>query len=344
MYRRRRPPRGEVAFSFDSFLDLVANVCGIIIRLILVAWVGARTYHSAMEGTTPATAPATAAAAAADPLSPELAKTKSEIDKARAKLLEELHELRLVQVKSEQSGRLLEDLSSQQQETSRQQQALDQAMADKGLVGVERPQPAPALSLADLKKRQEEFVRQIKELQQLPASKKILRFRTPVSQPVRIDELFFECQAGRVSFIDLQAFKLEVEHQARDLMRQMEKDGRAMTVAGPIGPFRMHFAIQAPRLFSNLDLVQHWGLEPILPVRGETFEQAIKPGSAFRQIADTALPDHTVVTFCVYPESFGLFRQLRDFLCDRGLEVAARPLPDGVPIRWGSDGSASRGQ
>src|SRR5262245_43388676 len=44
MYRRRRRPEREIAFSFDSFLDLVANVVGIIIRLILVAWVGARTY------------------------------------------------------------------------------------------------------------------------------------------------------------------------------------------------------------------------------------------------------------------------------------------------------------
>ena len=42
--RRRRRPDKEIHFSFDSFLDVVANVVGIIIKLILVAWVGARTY------------------------------------------------------------------------------------------------------------------------------------------------------------------------------------------------------------------------------------------------------------------------------------------------------------
>src|SRR6266567_1434735 len=47
MIRRRRPPK-EIAFSFDSFLDLVANVVGIILRLILVAWVGARPYKAAV--------------------------------------------------------------------------------------------------------------------------------------------------------------------------------------------------------------------------------------------------------------------------------------------------------
>ena len=45
MHRRRRPQR-EIPFSFDSFLDVVANVVGIIIRLILVVWVGARSYTS----------------------------------------------------------------------------------------------------------------------------------------------------------------------------------------------------------------------------------------------------------------------------------------------------------
>ena len=40
MLRRRRRSR-EIPFSFDSFLDVVANVVGIIIRLILVVWVGA---------------------------------------------------------------------------------------------------------------------------------------------------------------------------------------------------------------------------------------------------------------------------------------------------------------
>src|SRR5882724_11818435 len=41
---RRRLPKTRENFSFDSFLDVVANVVGIIIRLILVVWVGARSY------------------------------------------------------------------------------------------------------------------------------------------------------------------------------------------------------------------------------------------------------------------------------------------------------------
>ena len=70
MYRRRRPPPATIAFSFDSFLDVVANVIGIIVRLILVAWVGARSYTAAMQWVEPGAAGQVLAApkASDDPL------------------------------------------------------------------------------------------------------------------------------------------------------------------------------------------------------------------------------------------------------------------------------------
>src|SRR5262245_18276262 len=49
MYRRRRRPEREIALRSDSLLDLVANVVRIIIRLLLVAWVGARTYTGMVD-------------------------------------------------------------------------------------------------------------------------------------------------------------------------------------------------------------------------------------------------------------------------------------------------------
>src|ERR1700687_922252 len=100
MIRRRRPVR-EIAFSFDSFLDVVANVIGIIIRLILVAWVGARTYTAAMQFTDEAAPPQPPAFLAAlppptpadGPLHGKLELVKLELEEARHDLLEKLHNL-----------------------------------------------------------------------------------------------------------------------------------------------------------------------------------------------------------------------------------------------------------
>src|SRR5215472_15777875 len=95
MIRRRRRHR-EIPFSFDSFLDVVANVVGIIIRLILVAWVGARSYNSVQEllkerqaqsaSSTPRPLPA-------DPLEQELVRHRQELAEAQARLLEQLRHL-----------------------------------------------------------------------------------------------------------------------------------------------------------------------------------------------------------------------------------------------------------
>ena len=78
MSRRRRRERPE-SFSFDSFLDVVANVCGIIIKLILVAWAGARMYQgpTVSKPFVPEEVPAAVAMAAEDkpdPLEGELAR------------------------------------------------------------------------------------------------------------------------------------------------------------------------------------------------------------------------------------------------------------------------------
>ena len=95
MIRRRRRSR-EIPFSFDSFLDVVANVVGIIIRLILVVWVGARSYGSLHQTAAPPEPPAAVAEDDAeapietDPLEPQLAAERKQLAEAEAALREEV--------------------------------------------------------------------------------------------------------------------------------------------------------------------------------------------------------------------------------------------------------------
>src|SRR5688500_19261996 len=99
MYRRRRPRSNGIVFQFDAFLDLVTNVMGIILRLILVAWVGARTYTGVFRP--PAAKEETAAVIAApsepseptlsvDPEKAALREAMKRLADARAALLEHL--------------------------------------------------------------------------------------------------------------------------------------------------------------------------------------------------------------------------------------------------------------
>ena len=89
MIRRRRRVR-EIPFSFDSFLDIVANVVGIIIRLILVVWVGARSYSSlrtVVKASPPAVNGSPVLELGSDPLQAELAQHARELAQAQERLL-----------------------------------------------------------------------------------------------------------------------------------------------------------------------------------------------------------------------------------------------------------------
>src|SRR5205823_532031 len=114
MIRRRRPAR-EIAFSFDSFLDVVANVVGIIIRLILVVWVSARSYSSlqtAQKSAVPRPETNAPAAELHDPLEQELARHRELLAQSQARLLEQLRQLQWVQKSQDDVKGQLTALSS----------------------------------------------------------------------------------------------------------------------------------------------------------------------------------------------------------------------------------------
>jgi hypothetical protein len=87
-----------------------------------------------------------------------------------------------------------------------------------------------------------------------------------------------------------------------------------------------------------------WRIEPVALQRGESVAEALRAGSDFRDITDRLDSEQTAVTFWVYPDSFAAFRQLRDYLYRREITVAARPLPQDMPIASSRRGTNSRGQ
>ncbi|HYV36194.1 MAG TPA: hypothetical protein VE988_10850 [Gemmataceae bacterium] len=356
MYRRRRTKR-EIPFSFDSFLDVVANVCGIIIRLILVAWVGARSYDAvkAKQATGAAPAPAVAKSAYveptfSDPLEAELQKHRDELAQQQKRLLDQLRQFQMVETTNIQIGQQLASLSESQTAIDMQRGQWEKRASDSA--GATN---RVKLTLADLEKRSEQLAAEMRELEKLPPLTKTLKYRTPVSRPVHTEELHFELQGGRVGFIDLDAFLVEIrrgfEDKAQLLKTQWETEGTTSTV----GAYRLHYLVERER--GSFDIgsrpssegnfrygLTGWFVEPVAANRGETAAEALAANGEFRKLADAIDVDQTVVTLWVYQDSFELYRKLRDFLHERNIEVAGRPLPMGTPIASSRSGSASRGQ
>jgi hypothetical protein len=173
---------------------------------------------------------------------------------------------------------------------------------------------------------------------------------------VQAEELLFECQDGRVSFIDIGAMLREIRNTIRDKGEELRSRWEVEGVTEPVGPYRLHYTIEREREAlafgetpdgkSNFRFgMTGWVVEPLKATRGEMVDAALNPNSEFRRIVDAIDPQATVVTFWVYPESFAAFRRLRDYLYDRDVVVAGRPLPNGAPIMASSkNGTRSRGQ
>jgi hypothetical protein len=168
----------------------------------------------------------------------------------------------------------------------------------------------------------------------------------------------FECRSGRVAFIDIAGLVADIKSGMEAKAKVLQSQWEVSDVTHPIGPFRLRYTMERQR--GAMDALtsgstpagesgfryglSEWQVEAVASVRGETASEALAPRSQFRQIVDLLDPQQTVVTFWIYPDSFALFRQLRDYLYDHELEVAGRPLPEGVPIMSSRHGTVSRGQ
>ncbi|HTU20623.1 MAG TPA: hypothetical protein VMG10_21360 [Gemmataceae bacterium] len=340
MIRRRRKTR-EIEFSFDSFLDVVANVVGIILRLILVAWVGARSYKAVVPTTPSPTLTREEIAELPDPkdpLAPELERQRRELAEAQSRLLEQLKEWRKLRQDSTLTAEELSRLTAHVKEVDTDRKNVEEK-AGKGAQAARNA----VLSLQEIRERGKHVVEEIESLRKLPPLKQTLRYRTPVSHPLQSEELLFECRHDRVVLIDIGGFLEEVQTTLNDRGAELLRDtGRYSNVTKAIGPFRLRYTLEMDALTSKPEC--SWEVEPVDVVRGETLEKALAPGSDFRRVIDGIEPNITAVTLCVYPDSFPLYRKLRDYMHERDIVVAGRPLPEGASIAASRHGTASRGQ
>ncbi|MER3414659.1 MAG: hypothetical protein C4297_00385 [Gemmataceae bacterium] len=180
----------------------------------------------------------------------------------------------------------------------------------------------------------------------------------PVSKPVHNEERFWTCLEGRVNYVPLAELLAELPRAASEKASELRTRWTCQGTLGPVHQWLLHFTLARERssldtLFGDLPPVEGrdfryrltaWRLEPLAPQRGETLAEALHPGSRFRTQVEALDPERTTLTLIVYPDSFALYRGLRDWLQATGFLVAARPLPHGVPIAGSPQGTVARGQ
>ena len=171
----------------------------------------------------------------------------------------------------------------------------------------------------------------------------------PVATPTAGEECHFEVRNHRVTFIDLDRLYKLVKADARIRVRLADNQRVIESKVGPVGSFSMEYVLRrAPLGVESLMERQGfsfnlrgWELIPEYEGRGEPYETTRQPFSEYARTINRLSNEHATITMWVYPDGYPLYRKLRDDLHARGFLVAARPLPEGRPIKGSPSGSVS---
>jgi len=314
MHRHTRKTAAE-APGHDSFLDIVANMVGILI--ILVTVVGLR-----VKNAPPAASISSPEADSDRDLQEDLSIEQS----LRKDVLEAAEETR--------------NLQQQMAAWSRQRDALATtvAAAENRIRSRRRQMDARSRSdfdldrnLSDTRLRLEQIERQRVRTENEPTSPIIVESHpTPLSQRVDGHEAHFQLRGGRVTPLPFQELMERVVADARLRSTKLFNPQELTGTVGPEGGFRASYRYTPAGRFVQLI--------PVSRHLGESLDEALAEGSRFRRRISKLSPHRSTVTIWTYPDSFGELRRLKTKLFRLGFATAARPLPQDVHI-----GSASHG-
>jgi hypothetical protein len=204
-----------------------------------------------------------------------------------------------------------------------------------------------------LKAERDRLKDEIAAINKAPRPKaKLLIDRNPVAKPADGDEFHFELRRNRITFIDLDQLMTLIKSDAQLRIRLSDNARAVESRVGPVGSFSMEYTLAraAPGIQELMERhglsydLRGWELIPEFEGRGETYEATRSPVSAYSRAINRLTPNRSTITMWIYPDSFALYRRLRDELHARGFLVAARPLPEGMTIRGSPSGSLSAGQ
>lgn len=327
----------EASFGSDSFMDVVCNVVGILI--ILVMCVGIRVKRAPVGVPTDGSVDDAAAAGTAL-LGDQVHDLEEDAARIRAQLAALAGD---AAARLAEQARLHQLIADQQDALKRRNAAQNQAEQMQTEL-----QKEYAVAAAYLNRLESEMA-ETKKSQAKPTL--IESYPTPISRVIEGNEAHLQLRGGRVVYIPLDDLLAKLRSSAVNQIWKLKEQSQATETIGPIGGFRMRFTMERVEIATDRTgrggtyaQLAEWTLIPTQNQLGETVEQALAEGSQLRKALRGFDPRIASVTIWTYPDSFPEFRQLKKELYRLGYATAGRPLPEGHPIGGSPSGSKSAAQ
>jgi hypothetical protein len=318
----------------DSFLDVVANLVGILIILVMI--VGTRAKNAIQQAEhapesiplVDVESPKNAAVAVRQELETMLERTQQQAIE--------------IAYRRNERDRILTFIAAAENAMEKETNKLsdDQRKAHE----VEIQLAAARREQADLK-----MAREAVERTEAPVT--IVKHRpTPLAKTVFGKEVHFRLQAGRIVYLPIDELAEMFKAEAKEKTWKLKQSPQITETVGPYRGFQLRYTLK--RATYNMEsragvVVQerveldHFVLVPVQDDLGETLDQALRPDSDMRSVLAGFDPNQATVTVWVYPDSFEPFRVLKEELYKLGYLTASRPMPEGQPITGSPQGTRS---
>jgi len=369
--RRRGTPVDTEGPGQDSFLDIVTNIVGILIILVMVigvktkdAWVKAavaKTNSTANETQKKQTASSQKTPSKNDVTDIKQSKQPAEKIDVETPLIaakaveEDIHNIttrihtlqREAMARFQQRGdlQLLTTLAERALKERREKldaNARAQVEANRQLLAADE-------ALADLS-RQRKAIENRK-----PKVKVIEHHPTPLAKTVFGQEVHYRLLNGRIVRVPLNRLVERLKKDAQRNVWKLKNSPQITETIGPIDGFLMKYTIKmvtstihngAGQFQRTAPQLDRFILVPVMDDLGEPIAEALRPDSFFFRSLQQSQRNHqqTTITIWVYPDSFREFRIIKKELDAKGFAVAGRPLPTGEPIGGSPSGSRSSAQ
>lgn len=341
MSRSRR--RGsQLEQGHDAFLDIVANLVGILIILVVVLGTQSQQVIERIKQEETETGLATEGQLALlSEQATRAAAAQADSDRLESRVLQFEQQ---IQARQQQRAVMLDLLAQAEAAWDDAKQELDQQVVAAAHRESQRKQALEQLeAIRGQRQRLGEREDPIVAVAHLP---------TPMAKTVFGDEIHFRLKDNRLSLVPIE---LLLEEIRRDFSRMVSssRDGQFDADVGPVRGYTARYAMS-----KNNETVSRGGrigvatriqlvgmmVEPLQEPHGQPIESVLAESSQLDIELAGRDPESTTITVWVYPDSFASFRKLKEHLYARGFAAAARPLPAGQPIMGGPQGSRSRAQ
>jgi hypothetical protein len=320
-----------------SYLDVVCNLVGIL--MVLVMLIAAQARRGTIAIATVSTKAAAVDNSAAEAQSAE----------ATAKSLEySLHELELkiyqekmaavAQDEERQKYQILVDVAEQRLAEYRDQLSA----ADRARYDLEQELVKSKVELASLQTMPVSLTK--------PKPHVLEHLPTPMARTVFGTEIHFRLLNHRLAYVPFDEMKERLMADARSQLHKMKDTPRAEFSLPEVAGFGARYVLRRTEgeVETRAGTQKHAGVEleliylvDVEPNLGQPMAQALSPSSEFRGRIAACRPQNTTVTVWVYPDSFDDFRALKAELFRLGFLTAARPMPMGEPIAGSPSGHRS---